>query len=90
MMIMMTVFINDNYDDHVHPNLHLGYEPGDDHDNHIYHSLWAMIFQRQPRGQIPLSLFLLTLGLGLELVNHDDQKNKDDGHEPGDNRITRT
>ena len=27
---------NDNYDDHVHPNLHLSYEPGDDLDNHIY------------------------------------------------------
>ena len=24
------------------------------------------------------------MGLGLGLVNHDDQKKKDDGHEPGD------
>ena len=35
-MIMKTIFINDNHDDHVHPNLHPGFEPLDDHDNHIF------------------------------------------------------
>ena len=31
MMIMMTTFINDNHNDHVHPKIHLGNGPGDDH-----------------------------------------------------------
>ena len=40
MMIMMTIFINDNHNDHFHPKIHLGNEPGDDYDNHICHSLY--------------------------------------------------
>ena len=40
MMIMITTFINDNHNDHVHLNLHLGYEPLDDHDSHTCLSLY--------------------------------------------------
>ena len=37
---MMTIFINENHNDKVHPKIHLGYKPEDDHDNHICHSLY--------------------------------------------------
>ena len=31
---------NDNHDEHIHPNHDLGYVPGDDLNNHIYHNLY--------------------------------------------------
>ena len=31
---------NDNHDEHIHPNHDLGYVPGNDLNNHIYHNLY--------------------------------------------------
>ena len=70
MLIMMTIFINDNHNDHVHPNFHLGYEPGDDHDNHICH-----IYPGFDSGENHVDHDNHN-----DYVNHDDHDNKDDHH----------
>ena len=87
MMIMMTIFINDNHNDHFHPKIHLGNEPGDDYDNHICHSLYPGFDSGENHVDHDNHDDKDNHN---DYVNHDDHDNKDDHHtlylcyEPGD------